>query len=317
MLLGEVLRREVVELVLAADRDLGDHAGIGRVGAEALDHAALDLAAAVCRGLHQHLGVVHAGLLDGRVELVGVVDLADPDARAAPAGLDEDRVAQGVDRLEAGRPVGLPGPRGHHRVGQHRQALRLEDDLHVVLVHADRRGEHAGTDVAHPGHLQQTLDGAVLAPRAVQQREDHVDLAEGAAARRWARARRARCRRTRSASVTVARVGSTSGSLSPVVIASRSGSPDSQHPAAVVGDADRDHVVAVGVDRAEARCRRSSTRRSARWTDRRRRPRCAACGSGGPAGSSCRSGSSVVMVDRPYPRGCGRARLGWRHVRPA
>ena len=39
-------------------------------------------------------------------------------------------------------------------------------------------GEHAGADVADAGHLEHPLDGAVLAPRAVQQREDHVDLAE-------------------------------------------------------------------------------------------------------------------------------------------
>ena len=37
-----------------------------------------------------------------------------------------------------------------------------------------------GADVADAGHLQQPLDGAVLAPRPVQQREDHVDLAERA-----------------------------------------------------------------------------------------------------------------------------------------
>ena len=51
----------------------------------------------------------------------------------------------------------------------------------------DRGGEHAGADVADAGHLEQALDGAVLAPRAVQQREDDVDLAEGPRRLRWAR----------------------------------------------------------------------------------------------------------------------------------
>ncbi len=92
-----------------------------------------------------------------------------------------------------------------------------------------------GPDVAHAGHLQQSLDRAVLAPGAVQQREDHVDLAE-------------RLRHGAGlvhdelaavgplASATGARVASTSGSLSPVVIASRSGSPDSstQRPSLVM-----------------------------------------------------------------------------------
>ena len=40
-------------------------------------------------------------------------------------------------------------------------------------------GEHAGADVPDAGQLEQALDGAVLAERPVQQREDHVDLAEG------------------------------------------------------------------------------------------------------------------------------------------
>ena len=45
VLLGEVLRGEVVELVLAADPDLGRHAGLRRA-VERLEHAALDLARA-------------------------------------------------------------------------------------------------------------------------------------------------------------------------------------------------------------------------------------------------------------------------------
>ena len=35
-----------------------------------------------------------------------------------------------------------------------------------------------GADVADAGHLEHPLEGAVLAPGAVQQREDDVDLAE-------------------------------------------------------------------------------------------------------------------------------------------
>ena len=47
--------------------------------------------------------------------------------------------------------------------------------LHDRLVHADRRGEHAGADVGQVGQLEQPLDGAVLAVRAVQDREDDVE----------------------------------------------------------------------------------------------------------------------------------------------
>ena len=68
VLLGEVLGREVVELVLPADPDLGRHAGLRRA-VERLEHPALDLAGADGRLLDQRLGVVPVGLLDGGVEL--------------------------------------------------------------------------------------------------------------------------------------------------------------------------------------------------------------------------------------------------------
>ena len=75
-----------------------------------------------------------------------------------------------LDRLEPARGL-TPADR---------QAAGLEDHLHVFLVHADRAGQHAGSDVADAGHLQQALYRAVLAERAVQDREHHVDLAEQA-----------------------------------------------------------------------------------------------------------------------------------------
>ena len=54
----------------------------------------------------------------------------------------------------------------------------FEDHLHEVLVHADGGRQHAGAHVAGVGQLQEALDGAVLAERAVQQREHHVHGAE-------------------------------------------------------------------------------------------------------------------------------------------
>ena len=70
--------------------------------------------------------------------------------------------------------------------------LAREDQLHVLLVHADRAGQHARPDVRDAGHLQQALDGAVLAVRAVQHRQHHVDLAEQV---RYLRRARWRCQR--------------------------------------------------------------------------------------------------------------------------
>ena len=146
--------------------------------------------------------------------------LGDADAGAAAGGLEEERVAQRGGALPR-RPRGSVA---HSRAvtvtdGITGQAGRLEHDLHVRLVHADRGGEHAGADVPDAGHLEHPLDGAVLAPRPVQQREDHVDLAErlrrlrrlvhdeaGRAGRpgrarssRGCRRRWAACRRSRSA----------------------------------------------------------------------------------------------------------------------
>ena len=82
----------------------------------------------------------------------------------------------GSRRVSAAVPG--PVPLADHHVRPDRQAPGREDQLHVLLVHADRAGQHARADVRHPGHLQQSLDRAVLAVRAVQHRQHHVDLAE-------------------------------------------------------------------------------------------------------------------------------------------
>ncbi len=123
-----------------------------------------------------------------------------------------------------------------------------------------------GADVAHAGHLEHPLDGAVLAPGPVQQREDHVDLAERARrlrrlgddqvgrggargpARRWRGRRRP------------------AGSRSRPVDAQPLGVAGLQHPAAVRGDADRHHVVLLAVDGREHAARRDAGDRRARWS---------------------------------------------------
>ena len=102
----------------------------------------------------------------------------DPEAGPGPRGLDEDRVAEGVDRLTDRRRVAAPSRGRTSVVGHQRKSGGREHELHELLVHADRWTQHASADVPDAGHLEQALDGAVLAPGAVQQREDHVDLAE-------------------------------------------------------------------------------------------------------------------------------------------
>ena len=47
-----------------------------------------------------------------------------------------------------------------------------------MLVHTDGTGKHPGPDVPGPHHLQEPLNGAVLAVRSVQEGERDIDWAE-------------------------------------------------------------------------------------------------------------------------------------------
>ena len=97
----------------------------------------------------------------------------DPEVRR----LHEDGEAQAIDhRLQRRALVALPVAPQHHFVVANRQSLGRERQLHRRLVHADRRRQHARADVRHVRQLEQSLHRAVLAVRAVQNREDDVEL---------------------------------------------------------------------------------------------------------------------------------------------
>ena len=245
----EVLGLEVVEVVaaLAVDLDLADLRGPrGRVVAP-LQHRALDLAAHD-RGLHDDLAVVLAGRLDGRLQVLGGRHPGDAHARAGPGRLDEHGVAQGGDGVHRGRRVTLPLRVGDHGVRADREAGGGEDDLHVVLVHARGGGQHPGADVADVRELEHALQGAVLAERAVQQREDDVDLAEAARdLPGLLDGERAVGAAQGHHDPGVGRVdlgGVTRGELE------LAGVVVGEDPVAVARDPDRDDVVGVAVDRA-------------------------------------------------------------------
>ena len=78
-------------------------------------------------------------------------------------------------RVHDGALVALPVALEHDFVVADRQPSRREHELHRRLVHADGGREHAGADVRHVRELEQSLHGAVLAVRAVQHREHHVE----------------------------------------------------------------------------------------------------------------------------------------------
>ena len=139
--------------------------------------------------------VVREGGVERRAHLRLRPHLADPHRGAEPGRLDEHRRAEDgqlvAHRVRLAAPAVLAhgggGDLRHGRGGQH----LLEHDL----VHAQRRGEHAGADVGHVEQLEQALDGAVLAERPVQDGEDGVGAEQAAAgAERQRRRRRASTR---------------------------------------------------------------------------------------------------------------------------
>ena len=88
------------------------------------------------------------------------------------------------------------------RVAHLRDAGRGHDLLEDDLVHAQRRREHAGAHVGHVEQLEQALDRAVLAERAVQHREHGVGAQQAAARLQRAAPRRRASRRRRARSRT-------------------------------------------------------------------------------------------------------------------
>src|SRR5205814_8420265 len=63
-------------------------------------------------------------------------------------------------------------------VPRHRDVRVAHDRLEPVLVHRERGAEYAGSHVGHTRELEQPLHGPVLAERAVQDRDDDVDVGE-------------------------------------------------------------------------------------------------------------------------------------------
>ena len=203
-----------------------------------LQHPDLHLAARH-RRLDQHLRVVLARHRDRAVQRGPVGDPGDADRRAGPGRLDEHRQPEPVALLGGQR--GGAGPQ-HDEVAD-RQPVGREQLLGELLVHAGRAGQHAGPDVGHAGHLQQALDGAVLAERPVQHREDDVDPGEHLAGpvrvqdHQPAAGRVARQRQRGAGSVDRGQRAVGDDQIPRVAGA--------QHPGPVRGDADRHHLVAL------------------------------------------------------------------------
>ena len=130
-------------------------------------------------------GLEHGGGQFGRIALA--LHLGHAEAGTGTRRLDEQRVAQagGLDLGHDGRGVGGEPVRGVKGTRIQRDARRrgdaggVQQHLGVMLVHARGRSKHAAANVRHVHHLQQALNGAVLAVRAVQHRQHRIDVAEG------------------------------------------------------------------------------------------------------------------------------------------
>ena len=178
-----------------------------------------------------------------------VHDLADAEAGPSTRWLDEDGISQSPNRLLTGRPVKAPFTVADHRIREYGQPVRLQDQLHVVLVHADSAGQHASAHIANGRHLEQPLDRPVLPPRTMQQREDDIDLPQCAGHLPWLSHHQ----------LTAGPAGQGhSGSFAVdlgKLLADGDGEPIGvggfQHPLALSADPDRNHVVRFGVDRRQ------------------------------------------------------------------
>ena len=142
--------------------------------------AELDLARVESR-FHHDLAVVFEGEIDGLVELLRALDLADAHARAEVRRLHEHRQAQGLDDRAHLLALVVRGARGTAPgAGPPGRTAPFMNALSMPAAEAAHAGAHEG----HARELEQALDGAVLAERAVEDGEVDVGPRDHGAVRR-------------------------------------------------------------------------------------------------------------------------------------
>jgi hypothetical protein len=86
------------------------------------------------------------------------VRLIDADARSEVRGFHEDGIGQTLlNGIQNARGCALPYVAPIDQVVDDGQANVLEDHLHLLFVHAQRRAQHAAAYIGHVRHLQQPL----------------------------------------------------------------------------------------------------------------------------------------------------------------
>ncbi len=182
--LVDVLGRVRVEPVRVGDDDLARHRRDRVVVSE---HGTLDLARSSEALLHEDLRVEVERRVHGRRQLGARRCAAHADRRAQVGRLGEDGKPERLGARERGAPVALERGAPERDVRHDRQAGAREQALHHVLVHPDRRAEHAGADVRHARELEEALHGPDFPHRPVENRVDVVDAGPSALAVRVGR----------------------------------------------------------------------------------------------------------------------------------
>ena len=164
-----VLGVVVVELV--GGEDLSHDAGLEFVVAEdgTFDFVAVD------EFFKEDAGVVLQGQFHGAFQFGPVMGLGDADGGTRVGRLDEDGVAEFFGDLVEGLRAGLVFVGRDAVPGRLRHVVGIGHGVREDLVHGHGTRGHVAADEGDARHLEQALDGAVLAVLAVQDRERDVD----------------------------------------------------------------------------------------------------------------------------------------------
>ena len=184
---------EIVELIVAAGtlvkHNLTRPAGTRFVAGFRAQHRTFDLTS-VDALLDQHTPIMVGRFEYGGGQFGGVTlafHLGHAETGTGTGRLDEQRIPQSRSLYRGQHRFAVCGKCAsciviaciQRNAGGDRNAGGSQQHLRIVLVHASGGGEHTATHVRHVHHFEQTLDGAVLAIRAVQHRQHRVHMAKG------------------------------------------------------------------------------------------------------------------------------------------